>query len=204
MHDVYIRFFHGRHSPSEVLGDWGFDGPIIGPVELSFTYEVWNLMTEKFSTTIEFEKGCACIGDAYYGDISVLRYAYDLVASGGKLMSLEELIQEQGAVEMSNKPSTQFRPLLKPGRFLILRLRSNDGIWVSRLTNEITQSTKESMECDHHVAYDFSLPEGEDLISSTLGLRELADMNTSEEGRWPKLVEQHRRRYKEYTTQKQS
>jgi hypothetical protein len=28
---VYIELLHGRHYPNEELGDWGFNGPVLGP-----------------------------------------------------------------------------------------------------------------------------------------------------------------------------
>lgn len=34
---LYLKLFHGRNFPSEVLEDWGFDGPIFGPLEWAHT-----------------------------------------------------------------------------------------------------------------------------------------------------------------------
>jgi len=30
---VYLRLFHGRDNPEQDMPDWGFDGPVIGPLE---------------------------------------------------------------------------------------------------------------------------------------------------------------------------
>lgn len=30
---LYLAFFHGRREPNERMKDWGFDGPLIGPLE---------------------------------------------------------------------------------------------------------------------------------------------------------------------------
>ena len=30
---VYLRLFHGRKEPRDVLMDWGADGPIVGPFD---------------------------------------------------------------------------------------------------------------------------------------------------------------------------
>lgn len=30
---LYIGFFHGRNTPEEAMDDWGFDGPVIGPLK---------------------------------------------------------------------------------------------------------------------------------------------------------------------------
>ena len=35
---LYLALFHGRSRPDEKLSDWGFDGPIIGPVGIGWTY----------------------------------------------------------------------------------------------------------------------------------------------------------------------
>lgn len=34
---LYLGLFHGRDNPDETLEDWGFDGPIIGPLEYVHT-----------------------------------------------------------------------------------------------------------------------------------------------------------------------
>jgi hypothetical protein len=34
---LYLRLFHGRAEPNEHLDDWGFDGPVIGPLEFMHT-----------------------------------------------------------------------------------------------------------------------------------------------------------------------
>jgi len=34
----YLRLLHGRKTLTEKMEDWGKDGPIIGPVSLSWTY----------------------------------------------------------------------------------------------------------------------------------------------------------------------
>lgn len=70
---LYVHLFHGRNHPTEQLSDWGFSGPVIGPVHLSWTYgdvkvhppdwgDHWNLVT--------FEDLIPC-GDAFYGDFEV-------------------------------------------------------------------------------------------------------------------------------------
>lgn len=34
---LYLRLFHGRKSPAQDMTDWGFDGPMIGPLEYVHT-----------------------------------------------------------------------------------------------------------------------------------------------------------------------
>ena len=40
---VYIRLFHGRNSVDEILEDWGFDGPTLGPFPYVHTTYAWDI-----------------------------------------------------------------------------------------------------------------------------------------------------------------
>jgi hypothetical protein len=31
---LYLELYHGRDNVNDDMDDWGFDGPIIGPLEL--------------------------------------------------------------------------------------------------------------------------------------------------------------------------
>ena len=37
MPEMFLHLYHGRNAPEELLEDWGFDGPHIGPLELFHT-----------------------------------------------------------------------------------------------------------------------------------------------------------------------
>lgn len=51
---LYIGLFHGRNSPDEILDDWGFAGPVIGPVDYAHMTYACDL---KFSMSAEdFER----------------------------------------------------------------------------------------------------------------------------------------------------
>lgn len=85
---MYLALFHGRDDPKQDMEDWGFDGPIIGPlrylhttyesnVKFSFinrhvlrAYEVYGL---KSADDIMFrtEEGCLPFQDKFYGDWTV-------------------------------------------------------------------------------------------------------------------------------------
>ncbi len=44
---VYLNIFHGRNHPSEELDDWGFDGPVVGPLaSVGWTYGNIRLIGE--------------------------------------------------------------------------------------------------------------------------------------------------------------
>ena len=34
---MYLRLYHGRTDPNQQMDDWGFGGPIIGPLSCSNT-----------------------------------------------------------------------------------------------------------------------------------------------------------------------
>lgn len=36
--NLYIALFHGRNAPDDELDDWGLEGPVIGPIRISWTY----------------------------------------------------------------------------------------------------------------------------------------------------------------------
>jgi len=72
---MYVRLYHGRTDPAQEMDDWGFDGPIFGPLSCYVhtycctfrihgdgdTSEVW---LEKHDDMIEWD-GC------FYGDMEV-------------------------------------------------------------------------------------------------------------------------------------
>lgn len=46
---LYLGLFHGRNDPCEKMDDWGFNGPVIGPL-------VWCHTTYASDIKIEFEQ----------------------------------------------------------------------------------------------------------------------------------------------------
>jgi hypothetical protein len=77
---VYLELFHGRHDPEEDLDDWGFDGPVIGPLPFfHMTYgshiKMGDPLSKNQGTHIEElgvdENGLVMFQGAWYGDVSV-------------------------------------------------------------------------------------------------------------------------------------
>ncbi len=84
---LYLALFHGRVRPDEQMNDWGFNGPIIGPLEWVHTTYALHVRLKFMSSTDEilyFEKSecpdahdiyaaddMVVYGDKYYGDWSV-------------------------------------------------------------------------------------------------------------------------------------
>jgi hypothetical protein len=82
MSSVYLELFHGRHSPDEELDDWGFEGPVFGPlpfVQVTYNSHVrlgdgihmfgWNNNLTFLSIDAG---GFTTFGRAYYGDIVII------------------------------------------------------------------------------------------------------------------------------------
>lgn len=34
---LYLKLFHGRDDPEQHMDDWGYDGPVIGPLQYAHT-----------------------------------------------------------------------------------------------------------------------------------------------------------------------
>ncbi len=105
---MYVRLFHGRKHPNEKLDDWGKDGPIIGPVGVSWTYGTlklhgidsdgnWTDM-EEVATSGPMADLIHC-GGMHYGDMEVWAstdpLAIEAVASG-RTISFEEWVEQNG------------------------------------------------------------------------------------------------------------
>ena len=71
---IYLRLFHGRHTPDEQLDDWGFDGPYIGPVLLGITYGTFKVHHPEHHGFEELPMvdDLIHLDGAYYGDMEVL------------------------------------------------------------------------------------------------------------------------------------
>ncbi len=70
----YIKLFHGRKSPDTSLGDWGFEGPIIGPVGVSWTYgnvKIHSPDWEEFEF-LPTDNDLIAYEGSFYGDFELL------------------------------------------------------------------------------------------------------------------------------------
>ena len=84
---LYLALFHGRSHPKQQMNDWGFNGPLIGPLEWCHTTYATNIRVCFESPNDEavyfsdpaYPEGqdiaivgdLLCYGDAYYGDWTV-------------------------------------------------------------------------------------------------------------------------------------
>ncbi|WP_127128010.1 hypothetical protein [Pseudoflavitalea rhizosphaerae] len=80
---LYLHLFHGRFDPSQEMDDWGFDGPVIGPVNISWTYGNIKVHGENCTGFVELQFSIG--GDliyfdgSYYGDFEICESEDDII-----------------------------------------------------------------------------------------------------------------------------
>lgn len=75
---LYLGLLHGRDHPQQQMNDWGFNGPMIGPLQ-------WFHTTYACTIRIAFES--ASDGDRYFGEAGTdheLELSDDLLVFEGK------------------------------------------------------------------------------------------------------------------------
>jgi hypothetical protein len=70
---LFLHLFHGRADPTEVLSDWGADGPTLGPFDtLHVVYlSSVELHAGDFELTLPVRDGLICFDGVSYGDYEV-------------------------------------------------------------------------------------------------------------------------------------
>jgi hypothetical protein len=71
---LYLHLFHGRADPTEVLSEWGVNGPSIGPFDaLHVVYlSAIELHRDELELTLQVHDGLVCFDGVFYGDYEVL------------------------------------------------------------------------------------------------------------------------------------
>lgn len=69
---VYIDFFHGRKDPGEELGDWGEEGPVLGPFDYAHLTYCQEINLNDDGASLKIVDGMVYYGGMYYGDFSVV------------------------------------------------------------------------------------------------------------------------------------
>jgi hypothetical protein len=70
---TYFKLLHGRNRPEENLDEWGFAGPIFGPLEwFHITYlQTYRLGRDNFEMEIAITEDMFVWEGKYYGDAEV-------------------------------------------------------------------------------------------------------------------------------------
>lgn len=73
---LYLRLYHGRNEPDEELDDWGFDGPVFGPLDCvaqtylaEFRLDGPDGVTD--SVVLKTHGDLVVWGGKYYGDLAI-------------------------------------------------------------------------------------------------------------------------------------
>ena len=77
---MYIKLFHGRDTRDQGMDDWGYDGPILGPLKHAHTsyglkIHLRFVDPKREDRDIRIEDGLAVFDGRYYGDWSVFDQA---------------------------------------------------------------------------------------------------------------------------------
>ena len=73
---LYLRLLHGRNSPDEEMSDWGFQGPVLGPLDyVHVTYSSHVNIGEEYDHLYIYE-GLLVYDEKYYGDWEVITEKY--------------------------------------------------------------------------------------------------------------------------------
>jgi hypothetical protein len=82
LNTVFIALLHGRNEPDEQLNDWGFAGPVIGPVVLHWTYGRLNVHSPELNDFAELPEsdGLVRYDGKFYGDFDILTRGDEQVA----------------------------------------------------------------------------------------------------------------------------
>ena len=70
---MYISFFHGRKDPEQHMVDWGYQGPVVGPLAVSWTYGQIKIHDPDYYDMdfLPDADGLIHLGDDFFGDFEI-------------------------------------------------------------------------------------------------------------------------------------
>lgn len=71
---MYLMLFHGRENPDQDMDDWRFNGPIIGDVNISWTYHTIKIHDPRDGDFffLPIHDDMVVLNGKYYGDFEVV------------------------------------------------------------------------------------------------------------------------------------
>lgn len=95
---MYVSFYHGRNTVDQILDNWGEDGPIVGPLEVQWTYgTVKFYYDDEMHHVVTVPDGDMIpIDGKYYADFNVYTDEDPRVLEEmdkDKIMSLEKFVE---------------------------------------------------------------------------------------------------------------
>jgi hypothetical protein len=85
---MYVRLYHGRENPNDQMDDWGFNGPIIGECNVSWTYGTLRLHASNGDEVcLPILEDMIFLDGCYYGDFEILsKEDYEKLYMGAHLV----------------------------------------------------------------------------------------------------------------------
>lgn len=126
-----LRLFHGRDDPEANLDDWGFDGPVLGPIDaVQFTYGSIVLYIHPDRFELPRVDDLLLYGGKLYGDASI-----ELASEAPPTEQFDELKADRGA------PRAQRAAALIPLRADELRAyRACVEVFVDAVTERVSEA----------------------------------------------------------------
>jgi hypothetical protein len=97
---LYISLFHGRKYPKQDMEGWGDMGPIIGPVDISWTYgcpKIHKDWDDWEHLPMSKDRDMVHFAGVYYGDFEIVHADDPLVLvaiqNGRKILSYDEAVE---------------------------------------------------------------------------------------------------------------
>lgn len=92
---MYLKLIHGRKSPEEQLDNWGFEGPVIGPIKyVHATY--FSTFTVGFYDAAAMEEARKLTGWGAWDELTLeMKVVADLVKAGDGYFGDWELSTER-------------------------------------------------------------------------------------------------------------
>lgn len=84
---LYLRLFHGRADPSDILTDWGTDGPTLGPFDTFHVayFATLDLHRDDVTFSLSTTDSLIHFDHIFYGDFEILD-----APPAGPVLSLED------------------------------------------------------------------------------------------------------------------
>jgi hypothetical protein len=180
---VYLSLFHGRKNPNEQLDGWGEQGPIIGPIEVSFTYG--NIKLHHGTNWDDWEhmhhyEDMIFLDGIYYGDFEIWSTDDPLIANNSsriinyaqfKELHNKTMPKKKGQIYDFAGNILGYLTVRKHYKNEIIKERKDFGLFYAHLGNGITvYNAKEEVNGEFksvaHISdsgnltwYEFSMPE---------------------------------------------
>ena len=105
--DLILRLYHGRKDPNERLEDWGFDGPVIGPISgIVSTYGTIRIFhSGNELVELSYHEDMVVLEECYYGDMEIV--SIDNIKENGWSLTHPKEFRKKTEKPQEQKPGTR-------------------------------------------------------------------------------------------------